>query len=412
MTYGVDGLTRVSDATSCPCRLRINTDAFTGSLQLQSGSGKFIEGIDGNLTLTDTSQLYGRLVSADPQPGVGYGQLQINSDSPTELRGGLYIHIDSEFVDDIQVGDEFVIMTCSQGCTRFFDDVAVTDPNPSDIYFQVFYQGNQVMIRALDEPPPPEDGIVGLQAVHNGPVFEGQPVAFSAAVSGGSSVFYFWQFGDGATGHGSHVEHSYAAPGVYTATVNAANPASSATFSLPVTIWDRPNFAGQVWHDADGDGRIGPGEMGLAGAAVTAVGPGGSLSDSSDGDGRYRIDTMTGGWYDLDIALSGYQPTTAAPVSLPLPAQGSALLDFGLIVYIKLRRHMLKNGCWHLSQICQKGTQETNRTQLDSVTQPSMDFIQLPDIVHVTIIQMEVFGELRRGRFSRIMTILSDLFRG
>ena len=536
MTYEVDGLTRVSDATSCPCRLRINTDAFTGSLQMQSGSGKFIEGIDGsltvadtfdwhtgaigqhfatgnftlnvlggitlhsgisaiaqrgivnhygtavyssgtfyirhhtarfvnhpdasfeiqgerllsyrlggsdpvhgvfdnrgsliktgaeeaiiegiaiensgvidvqegslrftrhasqsqpwqgarlilndgvvnsqeplifensriygqgeinadveidddivlgfgatgsyeagviqingNLTLTDTSRLYPRLVSADPQPGVGFSQLQINSDSPTELRGGLYIHIDSAFVNDIQVGDEFVVMTCSQGCTRFFDWVGVTVPNPSDIYFQVFYQGNQVMIRALDEPPPPEDGIVGLQAVHNGPVFEGQPVAFSAAVSGGSNVFYAWDFGDGATGFGAYVEHSYAAPGVYTATVSAANPVSADSFALPVTIWDRPNFAGQVWHDADGDGRIGLGEVSLAGATVAAVGPGGNLQDVSDGDGRYRIDTATGGWYDLNVALSGYQPTTAAPVSLPLPAQGSALLDFGLI---------------------------------------------------------------------------------
>ena len=54
MTYNVDGLTRVSDATDCPCRLRINTDAFTGSLQMQSGSGKFIEGINGSLTVTDT----------------------------------------------------------------------------------------------------------------------------------------------------------------------------------------------------------------------------------------------------------------------------------------------------------------------------------------------------------------------
>lgn len=53
MTYNVDGLTRVSDATDCPCRLRINTDAFTGSLQMQSGSGKFIEGINGSLTVTD-----------------------------------------------------------------------------------------------------------------------------------------------------------------------------------------------------------------------------------------------------------------------------------------------------------------------------------------------------------------------
>jgi hypothetical protein len=110
--------------------------------------------INGNLTLTDTSELYARLVSADPQPGVGYGQLRINGDSPTELRGGLYIHIDSAFVDDIQVGDEFVIMTCSQGCAGSFDQVAVTEPAESDIIFEALYQGNQVVIRVLSVPPP------------------------------------------------------------------------------------------------------------------------------------------------------------------------------------------------------------------------------------------------------------------
>ncbi|WP_172450852.1 SdrD B-like domain-containing protein [Candidatus Chloroploca asiatica] len=287
--------------------------------------------INGNLTLTDTSQLYARLVSADPQPGVGYGQLRINGDSPTELRGYLAIHIDSEFVDAIQVGDEFVVMTCSQGCTRFFDQVQVTVPDPSDIYFQPFYQGNQVMIRALDEPPPPEDGIVGLQAANSGPVFAGESILFSAAVSEGSNVFYFWQFGDGGTANGSHVDHIYAAAGVYTATVTAVNPASSATFNMPVTIWERPNFAGLVWYDGDGDGRLGLGETGLAGVSVTAVGPGGNLQDSSDGDGRYRIDTETSGWYDLNATLAGHRATSEAPLSLPLPAQGSAVADFGLI---------------------------------------------------------------------------------
>ena len=102
--------------------------------------------INGNLTLTDTSQLYARLVSADPQPGVGFGQLQIHGDSATELQGGLFIHIDSEFLDDIQVGDEFIVMTCNPGCSGVFDQVALTDPSPSDIRFQARYESDQVIL--------------------------------------------------------------------------------------------------------------------------------------------------------------------------------------------------------------------------------------------------------------------------
>ena len=535
MTYDVDGLTRVSDATSCPCRLRINTDAFTGSLQMQSGAGKFIEGIDGsltvadsfdwhtgqigqhfatgnftlnvlgdiflhsgisaiaqrgiinhhgtavyesgtfylrhpsarfvnhpdanfeiqgerlisyrlgggdpvhgvfdnqgsliktgpeeaiiegiaiensgvidvqagslrftrhyslsqpwqgarlilndgvvhsqaplvfensriygqgeinadveidngiflgfgatgsyeagviqingNLTLTDTSQLYARLVSADPQPGVGFGQLQIHGDSATELQGGLYVHIDGEFVDDIQVGDEFVIMTCSQGCTRFFDDVAVTDPDPSPIFFEVHYQGNQVVLRATDVEPGPVDPPSDLNAANDGPVYVGQAVNLSAHAAG-EQLYYFWTFGDGHSAIGSHVEHVYTSPGFYTATVNVANPGGSDSTTTVVEVLERPNFAGRTWLDLDSDGQRAPDEPWLGGVEVSADGPGGTLSGFSDGDGHWRIETLVPGQYELSAALAGHQTTTPQPQTLPLPFDGSALLNFGLI---------------------------------------------------------------------------------
>lgn len=537
MTYAVDGLTRVSDATSCPCRLRINTDAFTGSLEMQSGSGKFIEGIDGSLTVADTfdwhtgaigqqfatgnftlnvlggitlhsgvssiaqrgiinhygtavyesgafyirnpnarfvnhhgasfeiqgerlmsyrlggsdpvhgvfenrgsliktgseeaiiegiaiensgvidvqagslrftrhssqslawrgarlildegvvhsqqplifensriygqgvinadvdidnamflgsgsdetdleagilqingeltlhdsSSLYVRLVSDDPQPGVGHTRLQLSE--PTELRGNLIIHIRDTFFNQLEVGDEFVIIDCAQGCTRFFEQVNVSLPPASGMFFEPLYQGNQVVIRVLEAEPGPVDPPTGLQALNNGPVYVGQPVTLTASVDPGTGpdLFWFWTFGDGASASGSHVEHVYTTAGIYEATVNAAIPGAAVSATTTVTVLEQPNFAGQVWLDADGDGQIGPDEPFLAAVEVSADGPGGALSDSSDSDGRWRIETLIGGEYLLDVNLAAHQPTTPAPLLLPLPANGSALADFGLV---------------------------------------------------------------------------------
>ena len=312
----------------------INADVdIDNGIFLGSGTGGSYEAgvirINGNLSLADTSQFYARLVSDDPQPGVGFGQLQIQGDSPTELRGALAIHIDSAFVGDIQVGDEFVVMTCSQGCTRFFDQVAVTVPNPSPIFFEALYQGNQVVLRATDVEPLPVDPPTDLVAESDGPVFAGQAVNLSAFATG-EQLYYFWTFGDGNSALGSHVEHVYSSPGFYTATVNVANPGGSETTTTMVEVLERPNFAGRTWLDLDGDGQRAPDEPWLAGVAVSADGPGGNLSGFSDGDGHWRIETLVAGQYQLSATLAGHRVTTPQPQTLPLPADGSALLNFGL----------------------------------------------------------------------------------
>jgi len=312
----------------------INTDVeIDNAIVLGFGSaGSYQAGIvqiNGDLTLTDTSHLQVRLAGHDPGPGAGYSQLQI--DGATELRGDLFIHIDDAFINDLQVGDEFIVMTCSQGCTRFFSQVVVTDPASSGIYFEVEYQGNQVLIRATDVEPEPVDPPVGLVAANDGPVYEGQAVNLSASVASGEGLYFFWTFGDGNSTLGSHVDHVYASPGIYTATVEVANTGGSESTTTTVEVLERPNFAGRVWLDLDGDGERASDEPWLSGADITADGPGGLLSDVSDGDGRWRIATAVLGWYELAASLSGHMATTESPLDIPLPALGSALVDFGLI---------------------------------------------------------------------------------
>ena len=65
----------------------------------------------------------------------------------------------------------------------------------------------------------PTDGVVG------------QPVAFSAIASDvwAPPVSYMWSFGDGGTGHGAVVSHTYAAPGLYPIQLTVTDGVGSST---------------------------------------------------------------------------------------------------------------------------------------------------------------------------------------
>ena len=74
-------------------------------------------------------------------------------------------------------------------------------------------------------PPPPELSISAGQSTAF-PVV-GETLTFGALSSGGVPPYMFtWNFGDGATGVGSTVNHEYAAPGTYTARATVADSAS------------------------------------------------------------------------------------------------------------------------------------------------------------------------------------------
>lgn len=78
----------------------------------------------------------------------------------------------------------------------------------------------------------------GLSAVSSSPTPLGSATLFTASVASGSSPVFTWAFGDGATGSGATVSHTYASLGVYTAVVTATNSVNTLTTTVPVTVTD------------------------------------------------------------------------------------------------------------------------------------------------------------------------------
>lgn len=82
----------------------------------------------------------------------------------------------------------------------------------------------------------------------------GLSAAFTAGGTGASG--YYWEFGDGATGTGPNPVHSYAASGLYTATLRAYNACGdTANFSSVIVICNLPTAewtANILWSNGSG----------------------------------------------------------------------------------------------------------------------------------------------------------------
>jgi uncharacterized repeat protein (TIGR01451 family) len=78
--------------------------------------------------------------------------------------------------------------------------------------------------------------ISGLAASNSSPTALGSATAFTASIAAGYGATFAWNFGDGLTGAGPSVTHTYAAIGAYTAIVTATNAASAAVTSTAVTV--------------------------------------------------------------------------------------------------------------------------------------------------------------------------------
>lgn len=172
--------------------------------------------------------------------------------------------------------------------------------------------------------------IQGLTAVHTTSGYSNDPVTFAASISAGTGVSYEWDLGDGSLVAGPFVAHTYAAPGVYTATVTASNNSSSAQAQTVVTVVEAANINGRVWQDLDLDGRLSIGEGWLAGITISAVGPTGTIQTTTDSDGRYQLFTPAPGLYTVSAAASNFTPTTASPIPVPMGEDGGTVVDFGL----------------------------------------------------------------------------------
>ncbi len=81
--------------------------------------------------------------------------------------------------------------------------------------------------------------ISGLQASNSGPTWINNSTTFTATILDGSNTNYIWDFGDGSTGNGAQIGHTYTALGSYTATVTATNSLSQNVTTTIVSVTDR-----------------------------------------------------------------------------------------------------------------------------------------------------------------------------
>lgn len=80
--------------------------------------------------------------------------------------------------------------------------------------------------------------VTGLTVVNDSPTLLGDPTTFTATVATGVVETYVWDFGDGESGSGAVVTHTYPSLGFYTATVTATNEFNAISATSRVTITD------------------------------------------------------------------------------------------------------------------------------------------------------------------------------
>lgn len=117
-----------------------------------------------------------------------------------------------------------------------FANRAVPSPDSEWVVFTAnTLEGSQLRVSDGEEAQPL---ITGLTASNNGPKAVDTPVSFTTVITGGESISFTWEFGDGETGAGAAPTHAYDAGGTYTATVTAVSSANTVTATTVVYIGD------------------------------------------------------------------------------------------------------------------------------------------------------------------------------
>ncbi len=193
-------------------------------------------------------------------------------------------------------------------------------------------------------------------------------VTFDASASAdpdGTIASYAWTFGDGTTGTGITVTHSYAEPGSYTPslTVTDARGATGSATGTRITV-SSPTGTGQnkitgvVWHDANADGQRNEGEDAIpdmvvfldadgdgtrdAGEATTITADDGTyVFEGLDPNVTYRVtQQLTVGWTNTvpgvasSTGVTGTAPAPSGPARIiggSVAAQGEFPFQVGLV---------------------------------------------------------------------------------
>jgi PKD repeat protein len=165
----------------------------------------------------------------------------------------------------------------------------------------------------------------------------GQPITFTATVSGAFNPIFQWDFGDGATGAGQSVMHTYTTTGTYTVTLTVAAPPSFSVSATSIaTVTTAPAAPPALQVDAGGPYLGAPGQPVTltASAPVSASGQyqyqwtfgdgtsgsGQSLAHIYATDGAFIVTlTVT----DRNSGRSGMDTTT---VTIGSPASATVML--------------------------------------------------------------------------------------
>jgi PKD repeat protein len=129
---------------------------------------------------------------------------------------------------------------------NFGDGSSVVARNPQHVYaaagvFTVTLSGSSGTVLSQDTTfadvvnPPPSNLMVTAGGPYTGSV--GQPITMTARTnSSDPTLMFFWEFGDGLSGTGATVSHTYTLQGNYAATVTVVSGASSGPTVTPTTV--------------------------------------------------------------------------------------------------------------------------------------------------------------------------------
>jgi hypothetical protein len=113
----------------------------------------------------------------------------------------------------------------------------------------------------IGPPPPPPPPLVAGTAQSPTSPYPNHPITFTAAAGGGVPPYSFsWDFGDGSTGSGSVVSHTYASSGGYRITLTVQDSASPSpntrteSWILVVSTPPSPSTYALSWQGYDWDG--------------------------------------------------------------------------------------------------------------------------------------------------------------
>ncbi len=152
-------------------------------------------------------------------------------------------------------------------------------------------------------------GAVPLQATAGDPVEVAAGTSVTLDGSGSepaaSITGYSWAFGDGTSGTGESIQHTYTNPGTYTATLTVTTGTQQATAQTTVTVVSAPSPSVGLTV------TVTNGATPLAGATLAVITADGTrYPATTDGSGQGVISGLPDGSYTVYAYASGYQPGT------------------------------------------------------------------------------------------------------